>query len=211
MTRAAATGGCFDCLSTAFNSAGWGHDPGLSVQRLVRSARLGNTRATQELYERYVARVFRAVRALSGSDEEAEDVTQDAFIDAFTNLESYEARRDTRFSAWLLTIALNRARKSRRRRGRVDVHSPGALRDIADERAAVEDPAESLVDRIALLQALAEIPSRDREVVALFYGAELTAEEVGRIVGLRAPNVRKIAQRRRNELLEHLRNRKESP
>lgn len=211
MTCAAIMGVRFDCLSTAFNSGGWGVDSGPSVQRLVRSARLGNTQATQELYERYVARVFRAVRALSGSEEEAEDVTQDAFIDAFTNLESYEARSSTRFSAWLLTLALNRARKSRRRRGLVDVHSPSALRDIADERAAVENPAESVVDRIALLRALAEIPSRDREVVALFYGAELTAEEVGRIIGLRAPNVRKIAQRRRDELLEQLTNSKESP
>lgn len=211
MTDVALMGGHFECLSAAFSAAGRDHAPGVNAQWLVRSARLGNTRATRELYERYVARVFRAVRALSGTDEEAEDVTQDAFVDAFTNLESYEARPETRFSAWLLTIALNRARKSRRRRDRIDIHSPDALRDIADKRAAAESPADFLLDRIALLRALAELPSRDREVVALFYGAELTAEEVGRIIGLRAPNVRKIVQRRRDELLTQLGNRRESP
>ena len=56
----------------------------------------------------------------------------------------------------------------------------------------------------ALLEAMAELAPREREVVSLRYGAELTAAEVGAALGLGEANVRKICERQRKDLLERL-------
>jgi RNA polymerase sigma-70 factor (ECF subfamily) len=176
--------------------------PEADERRLVRAARLGDRGAAHRLYEAHVARVYRAVRAVAGSDAEAEDAVQDAFVDALSNLARYEPRSGTRFVAWLVTLALNRARKARARAARTEPRDAAALtRARAVEAAAPGADAERLLRRRAILDALATLPPRDREVVALFHGAGLTAEETGRAVGIRAASVRKICERRRRELL----------
>jgi RNA polymerase sigma-70 factor (ECF subfamily) len=173
--------------------------------RLVRATRLGNRGAARRLYEAHVARVYRAARAVTGSDAEAEDATQDAFADALAHLDRYEARPGTRFLAWLVTLALNRARKRRAAAARTRPEGPAELASLADRDGADEGSAEDAVlRRRALLAALATLPARDREVVALFHGAELTADEVARATGLSAAAVRKICERRRRELLARL-------
>jgi RNA polymerase sigma-70 factor (ECF subfamily) len=177
--------------------------------RLVRAARLGSRPAAERLYEAHVARVYRAVRAVAGSDAEAEDAVQDAFVDALTNLARYEPRPGLRLVAWLVTLALNRARKARARAARAEPRDPARLAEAREAAAAAQPDApgweaDRLLRRRAVLDALAALPARDREVVALFHGAELTAEETARAVGTSAANVRKICERRRRELLERL-------
>lgn len=173
----------------------------VEVQRLVRAARLGSAPAAGRLYDALIARVYRAVRPLCDSDADAEDATQDAFVDAFTHLERYEARPGIRFVAWVVTVALNRARRTRDRARRAEPRAPAELLGLGEAAARPEpDPSERLALRVALLEALARFPARDREVLALYHGAELTAAEVGRAVGTSAANVRKICERRRREL-----------
>ena len=166
------------------------------VQSLVRAARVGNARAARRLYELHVARVYRAVRGLCASDADAEDVTQDAFVDALSSLARYTPRAGARFIGWLVTVALNRARKQRAAAARTEPIDEGAERHGGSE--------EEVVRRRALLDALATLPERDRHVVSLFYGAELSAEEVAAAVGISAANVRKNCERQRKHLLERL-------
>jgi RNA polymerase sigma factor (sigma-70 family) len=170
------------------------------VQRLVDAARLGNSDASQQIYERYVGRIYRTIRTLCPTDAEAEEVTQDVFVHALTHLHYYEARPQKGFAAWLMTVALNRARRARAYLRRWEPRPTDALQAIADEEVSAADPAEAILRRLTLLRILESIPVRDREVLALYYGAELTAQEVGRITRLQPTNVRKIVQRRRQEL-----------
>ncbi|MHB8872291.1 MAG: RNA polymerase sigma factor [Myxococcaceae bacterium] len=170
------------------------------VLRLVRAVGQQNRPAARRLYGLYVARVFRVARPLCDSDAEAEDVVQDTFLRAFERIHRFAPRRDSRFAAWLCTIALNLARKRRRSAGRLDALSPGDLPG-ADSPA---DEAEQAGRRAALLAALAELPERDRRVVTLCYGAELTAAEVGEACGVSEANVRKICERQRKSLLSKL-------
>jgi RNA polymerase sigma-70 factor (ECF subfamily) len=173
--------------------------------RLVRAARLGNRDAARRIYEVHVARIYRTVRALVGSDAEAEDATQDAFVDALAHLDRYEARPGVRFAAWLATLALNRARKRRVASARTRPAGPEELAPLLDAaRGGQGGDEDALLRRRALLAALAELPERDRRVVALFHGAELTAEEVAHATGLSPAAVRKICERRRRELLARL-------
>ena len=81
-----------------------------------------------------------------------------------------------------------------------------AARDgLADSESPSDSNSEGLWERKnALLEALAELPERDRAVLSLRYGGELSAPEVAQALGLSAANVRKICERRRAELLAKL-------
>jgi RNA polymerase sigma-70 factor (ECF subfamily) len=176
------------------------------IQKLVRSARSGDSGAAGRLYSDLVTPVFRAVRPLCDSESDTEDVVQDAFIKAFDSLHRYTHRPGTRFIAWVVTIALNDARKSGRRSHRrlelvkqeYETHPPGNVE--TPEEVAFETQRKE-----QLLAVLGKLTERDREVVSLRYGAELEVDEVARLCGITSPNVRKICQRQRQRLLELLR------
>ena len=184
------------------------HEP--QVQHLVAAARQGSQGAARQLYSLHVRQVFRAVRPLCFHDSEAEDLVQETFIKALGSLESYHRRPGTRFISWVLTIAMNLARKGLRHHRRVQAVAP---EDLDARGGAVGqrpvDPAGDAMDlqlqKRALLTALGELSERERQVVTLRYGACLSAGEVGEITGLSQSNVRKICQRQRALLHKRLR------
>jgi RNA polymerase sigma-70 factor (ECF subfamily) len=143
------------------------------------------------------------VRGTLRSDAEAEDVTQDAMLTALTSLGRYSPRSGTRFVAWLTAIAVNTTHRRFRRR-RPELTATGELPDVP---AADDDPAEDIDrtrQRKALLQALAELEPREREIVSLRYGAELNATEISAQVGVEPATVRKILERARVRLAERI-------
>jgi RNA polymerase sigma-70 factor, ECF subfamily len=173
-----------------------------AVQQLVERARGGDRAAAGRLYRLHAQRVFRAVRPLCSHDAEAEEVVQDTFVKALSALGRYRRQGKTRFVTWLLTIALNQARGARRRRPVTLVPTePADMERIAPQTEAAGDSELGEARRAALLTALAELPARDREIITLRYGADLSAAEVARLCRLREANVRKICQRRRDQLL----------
>ena len=174
-----------------------------AVLRLVAAARAGDRTARQRLYRQHVNRVFRTVRALLRSDAEAEDVTQDAMLIALTSLDRYSPRAGTRFAAWLTTIAVNTARRRFRRR-RPELTATGELPEIAAAEADLGDDVDLARHRAALLQALAELEPREREIVSLRYGSDLNATEIAAHTGIGAANVRKILERARLRLAERI-------
>lgn len=182
-----------------------GGEPGpvdeAEVISLLEAARVGNARAARRLYALHVTRLYRALRPSCASDADAEDAVQATFVDALSHLSRYAPREGRRFLSWLVTLGLNRVRKSFRSTARVDVDD-AQVAAVLDRDAPMSE--EALVRRRALLDALARLPERDRHVVSLFYGAELSADEVAAATGLSAANVRKICERQRKALLSLL-------
>ena len=171
------------------------------VRGWVGAARDGDPDAARQLYRAHVAKVYRAVRPLCRDDAEAEDVTQETFARALEALDTYAPREGVRFVSWLLAIAMNVARKSHARRRRAVPTDPQTL----DERdgGPDQDPGAAIdrrTLRAALLAALESLAPREREVVSLQYGGELTAKEIGELTGLEHAHVRKIAERARDAL-----------
>ena len=165
----------------------------------MEQARAGDTGARQTLYVQHVDRVFRAVRGMLRSDADAEDVTQDAMLTVLTSLHKYTPRAEARFAAWVMTIAVNTARRRFRRR-RPELTATGELPDTPDEGADPADGLDRARRRRALLIALAELPERERVIVSLRYGAELNASEIGATVGIEPATIRKILERARTRL-----------
>lgn len=180
------------------------------VQRLVREARDGNSAAARRLYETHAHVVFRCVRPMCGSEAEAEDVVQDTFVRALGALDRYEQRAGSRFVSWLLTIGMNTARKRRRYQARM---RPSDLSRMQEDSFDVTsaDPAGDALDtlrlRALMIELLAALPERDREVLTLRYGGELSASEVATMMRLSEANVRKICERQRHRLLDEIRDR----
>jgi len=169
------------------------------IARVVEQARAGDTGARETLYVQHVDRVFRAVRGMLRSDADAEDVTQDAMLTVLTSLHKYTPRADARFAAWVMTIAVNTARRRFRRR-RAQLTATGELPETPAEGP---DPADGLDRgrrRRALLIALAELPERERVIVSLRYGAELNASDIGAALGIEPATIRKVLERARTRL-----------
>jgi RNA polymerase sigma-70 factor (ECF subfamily) len=116
--------------------------------RLVRRAKRGDTKAFESLYRLHVDKVYGLCLRMTGNVSEAEDCTQEAFIQAWQKLDKF--RGDSAFPTWLHRIAVNavlgRIRKSKREQDRIqeaaEVNPPpapvgneGHLRDLS---AAIE-------------------------------------------------------------------------
>src|SRR5262245_2420434 len=92
-------------------------------------ARAGQSEGFRTLVERHGRAVFRLAHRLTGNEQDAEDVVQEAFLRAFRRLEQYDER--AKFSSWLHRIAANcaydqlRARKRRREDPWPDPGEPG--------------------------------------------------------------------------------------
>jgi RNA polymerase sigma-70 factor (ECF subfamily) len=170
-----------------------------AVLELVERARAGDRMAGERLYRQLVDRVFRTVRGMLHTDADAEDVTQDALLTMLTSLDRYSPRADTRFAAWVTTIAVNTTRRRFRRR-RPEPTETGLLPEIADDDTDVERDVDAARKRRALLNALGELSRRERDIVSLRYGAELSANEIANIVTLEPANVRKVLERTRARL-----------
>jgi RNA polymerase sigma-70 factor (ECF subfamily) len=174
-----------------------------AVLKLVEQARAGDRAARQRLYRQHVGRVFRTVRGMLRSDAEAEDVTQDAMLTALTHLDRYRPRSGTGFAAWLTTIAINTTRR-RFRRQRPALTATGELPEVASADPELGDDVDLARQRAALLQALAELEPREREIVSLRYGSDLNATEIAAQVDMEPANVRKILERARARLGERI-------
>ena len=88
----------------------------LSDNEVVRRVVGGDTALFEILMRRYNQRVYRAVRAVLRTDDEAEDVMQQAYLNAFANLRQFAER--AQFSTWLIRIAVNEALARTKKRGR---------------------------------------------------------------------------------------------
>jgi RNA polymerase sigma-70 factor (ECF subfamily) len=170
-----------------------------AIARLVDQARAGDARARHTLYMQHVDRVFRTVRGMLRSTADAEDVTQDAMLTVLTSLHKYKPRADARFAAWVMTIAVNTARRRFRRR-RPELTVTGELPETPDDEADPADGLDRTRQKRALLIALAELSERERVIVNLRYGAELNASEIGVAVGVEPAAIRKALERARTRL-----------
>jgi RNA polymerase sigma-70 factor (ECF subfamily) len=127
--------------------------------------------------EPLIRRVYAYVAYRLGDGPDAEDVTSDAFERALRYRSSYDPRKGPP-AAWLVGIA----------RRAVDDHlasrRPLPEPDLG-ERPAPGEVETDVVRRLAVAAAVAGLDERDRELVALRYGADLTARQIGELLGLR--------------------------
>jgi RNA polymerase sigma-70 factor (ECF subfamily) len=133
----------------------------------------------EDLYRVYVGRIYAYLRSQLGSAVDAEDVTSQVFVKAYEAYPRYEPRHATP-SAWLFQIARNAALDHHRRSGR----RQRMEQTLAREPAPEADPGDVAQDRIVyreLMEVLARLPERQREVIGLRHSG-LSFLEVGQLM-----------------------------
>jgi RNA polymerase sigma-70 factor (ECF subfamily) len=124
----------------------------------------------------------------------AEDLTQTTFERALRAWSRFDPRRGSE-ATWLLAIARN-ALVDHHRRRRPELAAPEELPEGPPHGPrTVPGPEERLAGSSELLAALAELSDRDREVLALRFGGDLTGPEIASLLGLSLANVQQILSR----------------
>lgn len=166
-------------------------------QELIRRILSGEPEKFYELIRPLERRVYAAAFAILRNPADAEDAAQEAMLKAFANLRQF--RGEARFSTWLIQIAVNEARM-RRRKDHADVIEPigeredadGVYtpREFADWREIPSEALERREVRDLLLEALASLGSKYREVFVLRDVQHLSIAEVSENLGISTASVK---------------------
>jgi RNA polymerase sigma-70 factor (ECF subfamily) len=153
------------------------------LRNLIERGAQGEEAACAALYRQFSPLVMRLCLGLLGDLQDAEEVTQDAFVYALRNLRRFDTGRSA-FPTWLYTIALSRCRNKRRRK---------LLIQMPLELLSAETPKrqERLVEAVLarrgvreqVWQVLQELRPHLREAVALRYLGEMRYKEIGETLG----------------------------
>jgi RNA polymerase sigma-70 factor (ECF subfamily) len=134
--------------------------------------------------------VYRYARWRTGSQQRAEEVVSDVFVEAWRSRDAYDPERGS-VESWLLGIARNVLRRDERAEAReAERRGAAELDDLASPGPGPEEEAlrRRRVERI--LEAVWDLPSADRDLVALAYGADLPRRRIARVLDLSPEAVR---------------------
>jgi RNA polymerase sigma-70 factor (ECF subfamily) len=163
--------------------AAW--SPSLAPEEaLIEGARRGDRAAFEELVRRYADRLYAVVIRFSGSDEAAQEATQEAFLRAWRNIGRFEGR--SQFFTWLYRIGINEAKRRAQRepaRPHVTLDEPNAP-DPPDWRNTPARRAEQSDLQRALERAIAELPPDYRAPLVLRDVEGLSTQEAAEIMEL---------------------------
>lgn len=181
---------------------------------LVRSAKEGQLEAFEALVSRHERRIYGLARRITGSEEDAQDVTQQTFLSAMQNLSGF--RGSSAFSTWLATIAANAALKVVRKRRGLPTRSLDEATEpdaeghiphpefIADWRDTPDRIAQRRETRGILDAAVAELDAGHRAVFLLRDAEGLSVRETAKALGISEANVKVRLLRARMRLRERL-------
>ena len=164
---------------------------------LIGRIRSGETELFYELIRPYERRVFVIAFTILRNEEDAEDAAQDAFLKAFKYLAQF--RSESRFSTWLIQVAINEARL-RQRKSHLEIMRPiedkenedGTYtpHDFTDWREIPSEALERKEIREKLVAALASLAQKYREVFVLRDVEHMSIEDTAEALGISAGAVK---------------------
>jgi len=156
----------------------------------VRQPRMDRTDSDfSRVYEEHVSSVYGFLAYRVRDTHLAEDLTQATFERALRGWGRFDPRRASE-RTWLLVIARNLLIDHHRK------HRAVILEELDEGSSPVsDDPTPRYQASAELLEALAELSDRDREVIALRFGGDLTGPEIAELLGLSLANVQQLLSR----------------
>ena len=179
----------------------------LSDEQIVSQVCAGQTALFEVLMRRHNERIYRAARAIVRDEDEAEDVMQQAYVNAYAHLRQFDGR--AKFSTWLTRIAVNEAIARARRRGRYepfDEHDTSHF-DAVFPMRSTPDPEKATFSgelRGILEDAVDGLPDGQREVFMLRQVEGLSTTETAGCLGVSEDVVKTRLTRARAALRENL-------
>lgn len=168
-----------------------------SVEHLVLRARLHDAEAFAELIRRYEGIALSIAYAQTRNRADAGDLVQDAFLRAWTRLDSLD--EPARFGHWLARMVRNLAIDLRRRKRPASLDMRVDLPDADDPAPIEQQEQKRQIDR-----ALGALDELSRTCVVLRYYENLSSKEIGELLDLSPAAVDMRLSRARNQLKERL-------
>jgi RNA polymerase sigma-70 factor, ECF subfamily len=167
---------------------------------LVDRIRNGDTVAFDALVRRHLPAALALAHRLLGHRQDAEDVTQEAFLAALQHLDRFDSQRA--FAPWFFTIVGNTALNARKRLAR---RATEALpEDVPSNGVPPTAAVEARETRERVRVALQRLPERQRTIIQLSGFDGLTSREIGEILGIPAGTVRWELHQARRALHDEL-------
>jgi RNA polymerase sigma-70 factor (ECF subfamily) len=180
-----------------------------SDRDLIARTLAGDGSAFGTLVERFQKKIFRTAFAIVRDESEADSVTQDTFVQAYTHLAKFEGRSE--FETWLTRIAINKSRDALRRRRfasffRKDDDDNEVMLEPVDDRPGPERDIMARQLRVAIERAERGLSSQQKIIFRLRHYDDYSLEQIATLLGLRSGTVRahlfRAIQKIRHELAE---------
>jgi RNA polymerase sigma-70 factor (ECF subfamily) len=174
-------------------------------EHVITRVLAGDTALFEVLMRRYNQRLYRAARSILRDEHEAEDVMQQAYVNAYTHLGQFDGR--SKFATWLTRIAVNEALARARRRGRymtMDAENCTASESPLDARPDPERLAIARELGVLLESAIDRLPDGTREVFVLRQLEGMSTDEVADALSVSESVVKTRLSRARGALRRDL-------
>lgn len=182
----------------------------LSERQAIRLAQEGNSEGFERLYRLHSRRIYGLCLHMSKDPVEAEDFTQDAFLQAFRKIQSF--RGDSLFSTWLhrLTVNIVLMGFRQRKRPKISLHEAIELNEQS-RKPTVEFSRPDLalngvIDRINLVKAIDQLPQGCKKMLLLHDVQGYKHDEISRMLGCSVENCKSQLHRARMRLRQLLPN-----
>lgn len=172
-----------------------------TLQTIVTAAQTGDLQAFSALVVRFQDMAFATAFAMLGDAQPAEDVAQEAFLQAYINLKKLET--PAAFPGWFRTIVVRQVSRLTRRK---------SLTTIALDRA--ENLSATSADLVTLMaqremqeivqQGIESLPDRERQITLLFYIGDYSQQEIADYLGIRVSTVKSRLHTARAQLRERM-------
>ena len=167
---------------------------------LIDRCRAGDQYAHYRIYKLYAKAMLNTAFRITGRDDEAQDVLQEAFISAFRNLESY--RGDATFGSWLKRIVVNKAINSVKKR-KFELMPENEDFDVPVQEEDKDNYMPELtVDKVK--KAIGALPDGYRSVLSLYLLEGYDHQEIGEILGISESTSKSQLNRSKKKLKELL-------
>lgn len=181
----------------------------LTDQELVKQIQFeSNSTAFNQLVERYQLKVLRICKGFVGQMADAEDITQDVFIEVLRSITSF--RGDSQFSTWIYRIAVNKSINflNKKKRERIFQSIEGFFQKSNDNVYNLSDEGQFAADkkigisetRALLKRALNGLPENQRIAFILAKYQDLSYKEIAEVMGLSLSAVESLLFRAKSNL-----------
>ena len=169
---------CFDAEATPYAE--------MTEAEIIRKAQAGDMRCFEALYARHKRRVFSLCLRMTGNYAQAEDFTQDAFVQLYRKIASF--RGESAFSTWLHRLSLNIVLMHLRKKGIAQISLEQSLDPQQEDRAPIDiatrdEALHGSIDRMTIQQAIAELPPGYRIIFVLHEIEGYEHNEIAELLG----------------------------
>lgn len=174
--------------------------PVINLQdELIARCKAGDQAAHYSIYKLYSKAMYNVGYRITGSEEDAEDVLQEAFVNAFKNIGSY--RGDATFGAWLKRIVVNKAINALAKRKYESIPEDENW-DIPEEESTVDYDDELTLERVK--KGIEQLPDGYRSVLSLYLLEGYDHQEIAEIMGITESTSKSQLNRAKSKLRELL-------